>query len=62
MIGSACVARFESREALDAWRRSDPHVTGNVWQDIQIMAHRLAPHYDFSPCPKAAPNPSREQR
>jgi hypothetical protein len=61
MIGSAWVARFETREEFDAWRRSDPHVTGNVRQDIQIMAYRLAPHYDFPPCPKAAPNPSREQ-
>lgn len=62
MIGSACVARFETREELDAWLRSHPHVTGNVRQNIQIMPYRVVPHCDFSPCPKAAPNPSGEQR
>ena len=62
MIGSACVAQFETREELDARLRNDPYITGNVWPDIQIMPHRVAPHYDFPPGPKAAPDPSREQR
>jgi uncharacterized protein YciI len=62
MIGSACVAQFASRAELDAWLRTDPYVTGNVWQDIQIMPYRVAPHYDFPPCPAAATDPSREQR
>ena len=61
MIGSACVAQFATREELDAWLRTDPYVTGNVWQDIQIMPYRVAPHYDFPPCPEAEPDPSREE-
>ena len=62
MVGSACVAQFETREKLEAWLRTDPYVTGNVWQDIEIMPYRVAPHSDFPPCPAAAPDPSREQR
>jgi uncharacterized protein len=62
MIGSACVAQFATRAELDAWLRTDPYVTGNVWQDIEIMPYRVAPHYAFPPCPKAAASPSREQR
>ena len=62
MIGSACVAQFETREELDAWLRTDPYVTGDVWQDIQIMPYRVAPHYAFPPCPEAEPDPSRGTR
>lgn len=54
MTGSACVAQFESRDELEAWLRTDPYVTGGVWQDIQIMAYRVAPHYSFPPCPTHA--------
>lgn len=53
MIGSAAVAQFETREELDEWLRTDPYVTGGVWQDIQVLPYRVAPHYDFPPCPKA---------
>jgi uncharacterized protein YciI len=53
MIGSACVAQFATRAELDQWLRTDPYVTGNVWRDIQIMPYRVAPHYQFPPCPDA---------
>jgi uncharacterized protein len=52
MIGSACVAQFATRAELDQWLRTDPYVTGDVWQDIEIMPYRVAPHYDFAPAPK----------
>jgi uncharacterized protein YciI len=52
MIGSACVAQFATRAELDEWLRTDPYVTGDVWRDIQIMPYRVAPHYDFPPCPE----------
>ena len=55
MIGSACVAQFATRAELDDWLRTDPYVTGDVWQDVQIMPYRVAPHYDFPPCPKTEP-------
>jgi hypothetical protein len=53
MIGSACVAQFASRAELDHWLSTDPYVTGKVWQDIQIMPYRVAPHYAFPACPSA---------
>jgi uncharacterized protein YciI len=52
MIGSAAVVQFETRAALDAWLQSDPYVTGGVWQDIQVMPYRVAPHYDVPACPE----------
>ena len=52
MVGSACVAQFATRAELDAWLRTDPYVTGDVWQDIQVLPYRVAPHYDFPPCPE----------
>ncbi|HEX6143494.1 MAG TPA: YciI family protein [Geminicoccaceae bacterium] len=54
MTGSACVAQFASRDALEGWLRTDPYVTGGVWQDIQIIPYRVAPHYAFPPCPSDA--------
>ena len=59
MIGSACVAQFATRAELDAWLRTDPYVVGNVWRDIQVMSYRVAPHYDFPPCPQ--PDASRQE-
>ena len=56
MIGSACIAQFATRAELDAWLRTDPYVTGNVWQNIQVMAYRVAPHYDLPPCPQPEPD------
>jgi uncharacterized protein YciI len=55
MIGSAAIAQFATRAELDAWLRTDPYVTGGVWQDIEVIPYRVAPHYGFPPCPEAAP-------
>jgi uncharacterized protein len=54
MIGSAAVAQFATRDELDRWLQTDPYVTGGVWRDIEVLPYRVAPHYDFPPCPKAA--------
>jgi uncharacterized protein YciI len=60
MIGSACIAQFATRAELDEWLRTDPYVTGHVWQDIQIMPYRVAPHYDFPPCPETGPGAPKD--
>jgi hypothetical protein len=60
MIGSACIAQFATPEELDGWLRTDPYVTGKVWQDIQIMPYRVAPHYDFPACPRTEPDAPRD--
>ena len=62
MIGSACVAQFDTRAELDAWLRTDPYVTGHVWQDIEVLPYRVAPHYDFPAMSEVGPDRSREQR
>jgi uncharacterized protein len=51
MIGSVAVCQFASRAELDEWLANDPYVTGGVWQDIQILPYRIAPHYDIPKCP-----------
>jgi uncharacterized protein len=54
MIGSACVAQFATRTELDVWLASDPYVTGGVWQEIEVLPYRVAPHYDLRPGPDEA--------
>lgn len=54
MIGSACVAQFATRAELDEWLRTDPYVTAGVWQQIEVLPYRVAPHYDFPAGPGTA--------
>ena len=42
MRGSVILADFVSRDALDAWLRDDPYVTGDVWQQIEVAPFRVA--------------------
>ena len=42
MCGSVMVVDFPDRAALDEWLKTDPYVTGNVWQDIEILPFKLA--------------------
>lgn len=41
MIGSAMMVDFPDRAELDAWLRTDPYTTGNVWQTFEITPMRL---------------------
>lgn len=43
MVGSCCMVEFPSREELDAWLGRDPYVAGDVWQEIEVHAFRVAP-------------------
>jgi len=43
--GSAAVARFPTREALEEWLRTDPYTIAGVWQSFEIIPYRVAPHY-----------------
>lgn len=45
MIGSIIICDFPTRKAFDAWFNQDPYVTGNVWQDIQVVPFRTAPPF-----------------
>jgi uncharacterized protein len=42
MIGSALIAEFPDRAALDAWLAQDPYTTGGVWQRVEVMPFRVA--------------------
>ena len=42
MCGSVMVVDFEDRAALDEWLKNDPYVTGDVWQDIEVLPFKLA--------------------
>ena len=42
MIGSAVIVDFPSRAELDDWLKSDPYVTGGVWQKIEVIPFRAA--------------------
>ncbi len=42
MVGSSMIVEFSSREAMDAWLRNDPYVTGGVWKEIDVRPFKLA--------------------
>jgi len=53
LTGSAAVAQFATRAEFDACLRTDPYVAGGAWRAIEVLPYRVAPHYDFPPCPAA---------
>jgi uncharacterized protein YciI len=45
MRGSVMVCEFPDDEALDAWLRVEPYITGKVWEKVDIQECKLAPPY-----------------
>lgn len=45
MIGSMLVLEFPTRDDLDAWLRTEPYVTGDVWRRIDIQPCRVGPSF-----------------
>lgn len=43
MIGSTLHVEFAARSDLDAQLRSDPYVSGRVWEKIEVRQVRLVP-------------------
>ena len=43
--GTASVARFETRDALEEWLRNDPYTLARVWETFEIIPYEIAPHY-----------------
>ena len=41
MIGSSCICEFEKKEDLDHWLKTDPYVTANVWQTIEVKPFKV---------------------
>ena len=46
MRGSLLIVDFENIEALNAWLDTEAYITGDVWQDIDIIPCKLAPHFE----------------
>lgn len=42
MIGSMMVVQFDSPEQLEIWMQTEPYITGNVWQKIDVKPFRVA--------------------
>jgi uncharacterized protein len=42
MIGSTMVLQFETKEELQRWVDTEPYITGNVWQKVDIRPFRVA--------------------
>ena len=42
MIGSTMVVQFESKEQLQGWLDTEPYITGNVWEKIDIRPFKVA--------------------
>lgn len=42
MIGSVMIAQFETDEEMQAWYNSEPYITQNVWQAIEVKSFRVA--------------------
>lgn len=40
-VGSAVVAEFSDRRALDAWLAAEPYVKAGVWQTVEVTPLRL---------------------
>ena len=45
MIGSALVVDFPARADVDAWLKTEPYVTGGVWQKIEVLPARVPPMF-----------------
>lgn len=46
MTGSVLLVDFPSRKELDEWLKIEPYVTGDVWQNIEIMPCKIGPSFD----------------
>ncbi|MFT6866713.1 MAG: hypothetical protein ACJA08_001548 [Cyclobacteriaceae bacterium] len=47
MVGSTMVFNFSGPEELEAWRISEPYVTGNVWESVEITECAIPPSFSI---------------
>lgn len=45
MIGSTMVMEYPDMEALEAWLKEEPYVTGDVWEDINVQPCKVGPTF-----------------
>ena len=41
MVGSVMVMNFPTREKFDAWLKTEPYVTGKVWDSVTVLNGKL---------------------
>ncbi|MBI3630920.1 MAG: hypothetical protein HY221_01105 [Candidatus Sungbacteria bacterium] len=54
MIGSVMVMNFPSREQFDTWLKTEPYVTGKVWDSVTVLNGKLPPAFEDLILKKAA--------
>lgn len=42
MIGSNLILQFESEEALENWKASEPYILERVWEKVEIRPFKVA--------------------
>jgi uncharacterized protein YciI len=42
MIGTVMLLQFETEEALDSWKQSEPYITQKIWESVDIKPFRVA--------------------
>jgi uncharacterized protein YciI len=42
MIGSVMIMQFETEEALEAWKQSEPYITQKIWESVDVKPFRVA--------------------
>jgi uncharacterized protein len=43
MVGSVMILNFDTPDELEAWRSSEPYITGNVWETVEITECAIPP-------------------
>ncbi|MDB4902415.1 MAG: hypothetical protein JWQ63_1696 [Mucilaginibacter sp.] len=42
MIGTVMLLQFETEDALDSWKQSEPYITQKIWESVDIKPFRVA--------------------
>lgn len=42
MIGSTLVLQFETDDAFEEWKRTEPYILNQVWEKIEIYSFKVA--------------------
>jgi|EP01037_Dinobryon_pediforme_P010231 uncharacterized protein YciI len=42
MIGSVMVLQFETEEGLENWKQTEPYITQNIWESVDVKPFKVA--------------------
>ncbi|MCB0337528.1 MAG: hypothetical protein KDD62_14530 [Bdellovibrionales bacterium] len=45
MIGSVYIMNMDTREEVDEWLKTEPYMTGNVWQKVEVTPCAVGPSF-----------------